>query len=152
MADRPHSTARKAHRWSNLQRTAIHEAAHAVIGRVLRQTCGGATILADHESMGHALTADPHVTLHHWEVARRWRGDDWSSIMRGRIISFMAGREAEIEISGRCYGGDGDDRQQILLMADEVRIPGVDRQTASQAEIMRGWKSYERRLRKKHAG
>jgi hypothetical protein len=32
----------------------------------------------------------------------------------------MAGAEAEREILGRCRGGDGDDRYQIALMAEEL--------------------------------
>jgi hypothetical protein len=40
---------------------AIHEAGHAVIGRVLTLVCGHATIVVDHEAgeLGHSITADP---------------------------------------------------------------------------------------------
>jgi hypothetical protein len=46
------------------------------------------------------------------------RTDD--AVWHARIITYMAGTEAEREILGRCRGGDGDDRHQIALMAEEL--------------------------------
>src|SRR6266446_6649808 len=51
--------------------TAIHEAGHAVIGRVLGLTCDSATIIPneDEREAGHALIADPWKTHSDWEQA-----------------------------------------------------------------------------------
>jgi ATP-dependent Zn protease len=42
---------------------AYHEAGHAVRGRVLGLDCGSATIAPDDDAAGHAITADPWVTV-----------------------------------------------------------------------------------------
>ena len=75
---------------NDLQHTAVHEASHAVIARVLDMACGGATIVADEDegSAGHAETFDPHVTAHAWD--RRGHFRDMRSIFVGRIIAVMA--------------------------------------------------------------
>lgn len=103
--------------------TAVHEAAHAVIGRVLGMTCGHATVLQDEDSAGHAVTADPWVICGHWEERGKYR--DPSSVFRGRIMTFMAGVEAEREFYGSDSGGDGDDRFQIAMMAEHANVPRV---------------------------
>lgn len=105
---------------SDLSATAIHEAGHAVIGRVMAQACGGVTIEPDLSewTAGYAVTADPWATMHAWDSAGRWR--DFSSIVRGRIITYMAGRYAEEAFFGECAGGDEDDRHQIDSMLAEV--------------------------------
>ena len=101
-------------------RSAVHEAGHAVIGRVLKQVCGQASILPDPDEgeAGHAIIADPHETFVYWldDLGRLRSGDLLVSIMRGRIMAYMAGRAAEEEFFGDCAGGDGDDRRQIDLM------------------------------------
>jgi hypothetical protein len=93
-----------------IQRTAVHEAGHAVIGRVLKQVCGHASVQPspDEGEAGHTITADPYVTLGYWlDVLGRWRGKDpMVSIMRGRVMTYMAGRAAEEEFFGSCAGGD----------------------------------------------
>ena len=112
-----------------LRRTAIHEAGHAVIGRVLKQVCGGATIVpnSDEGNAGHTITADPYVTLEYWwGNLGRYRGDTMRSIMRGRIMTYMAGAEAEREFYRRSRGGDGYDRYQIALMLDSDLPMGAD--------------------------
>jgi len=43
----PWDTPRLASRKAGVYSTAIHEAGHAVVGRVLGMTCGGASIVAD---------------------------------------------------------------------------------------------------------
>ena len=53
--------------------TAIHEAGHAVIGRVLGLTCGHATIVADDDSAGHQIIADQWVIWQHWEDRQKYR-------------------------------------------------------------------------------
>ncbi|MFJ7441309.1 hypothetical protein ACIQW5_27105 [Methylorubrum thiocyanatum] len=104
--------------------TAIHEAGHAVVGRVLTMACGGATILANEAEgeAGHSITSDPMVILGEWDRRGKWRGTDMglASVYRGRIIAVMAGAEAEAEILGECSGGDGDDRYQVALMLYEI--------------------------------
>jgi hypothetical protein len=103
-------------------RTAIHEAGHAVLGRVLTLVCGGATIQMDHESYGHAITEDPYVTLDAWA----WRGKvrSLNAVWIARTITFMAGAEAVAELSpdGLEPGDDGD-RRQIADMLEEIAPP-----------------------------
>ena len=79
---------RKVSQW---RRAAIHEAGHAVIGRVLKQVCGGATIRQNRKDseVGHGIIADPHVTQWHWEKLGRYR--EFSAIMHGRIMAYMGG-------------------------------------------------------------
>ena len=63
-----------------------------------------------------------HLTQ--WEIWSEWRLQgrfrDERTILRGRIITFMAGAEAEAVIIGNCHGGDGDDRYQVTLMLEEI--------------------------------
>jgi ATP-dependent Zn protease len=113
-----------------MRRAAIHEAGHAVIGRVLKQVCGKASIRlsrTENES-GHAMIEDVNATLAHWQDdLDRWRGRDSTiSVMRGRIMAYMAGRVAEEEFLGRCDGGDGDDQRLIDLMLDSLLPAGAD--------------------------
>jgi hypothetical protein len=68
---------------ADLYHTAVHEAGHAIIARVLGMTCGDVSIEADHDSAGHSITADPHVTAGHWERHGNFR--DMASVFRGRI-------------------------------------------------------------------
>jgi ATP-dependent Zn protease len=101
--------------------TAVHEAGHAVIGRVLKLDCGPATIVPDYEeaTAGYAIFESRHVEelLEHWEkqIGRYYNR---SMAMRCRIISIMAGAEAECEVIGSCSGGDADDRRQITFIMD----------------------------------
>jgi hypothetical protein len=96
--------------------TAIHEAGHAVIGRVLDMVCGAVSIEPDDDSAGHSICADPWVTFGDWD--RRGKYRDFRTVIRGRMMTFMAGAEAEREIIGRFRGGDGDDQDQIALMVE----------------------------------
>lgn len=105
---------------SDRYHTAIHEAGHAVIGRVLGMVCGHATIAPDADSAGHHFIADPWMTYEQWDSAGKYR--DLTSVLRGRIVAFMAGVVAERELLGRDSGGDGDDQRQIAWMSEE--LPG----------------------------
>jgi hypothetical protein len=117
------------------QRPAYHEAGHATIGRVLTLMCGHATIEPNFNEMstGEAITFDPYDCDTEWRKRGKWR--PMESAWQGRIIAFMAGAEAEIEFFGHCVAGDGNDRDQITLMAEELLPAGVD------------WNTRESRLR-----
>ena len=73
-------------------RTSVHEAGHAVIGRVLTLACGPASIVPDDNSRGHAITADPYETLSQWE--RRGK-------VRFTPHPAMVGRVGQRPINGR---------------------------------------------------
>jgi hypothetical protein len=102
----------------NLRSTAIHEAGHAVIARVLGIACGRATIVPDLDDKiaGHAITYDQHATMHQWGQRGHWREVHYA--VHGYILALMAGAEAEIVINGACAGGDGEDRHCIAVAAD----------------------------------
>jgi hypothetical protein len=99
--------------------TATHEAGHAVIARVLTLDCGGATTKPDHDSAGHAITNDPWACISAWEQRGKVRhqGD---AVWHARIMSLMAGAEAEVVLLGSTHGGDGEDRYQIDLTAEQL--------------------------------
>lgn len=122
---------------------AVHEAGHAVIGRALSMVCGGATIAVDKASAGHSVTAEPHVIIVQWELREKFR--DEASAFRGRMMTFMAGAEAEREILGKCTGGDGDDCYQVALMASE--IVREERREALEARLRRMTRQLVRRHR-----
>jgi ATP-dependent Zn protease len=103
------------------RKTAYHEAGHAVLGRVLTLVCDSATIKPDHDSAGHSLTHDPRACIYEWEKRGKVREPD--AVWHARIIGFMAGAEAEAELLGTVPRGDGDDRYQIELMAEELETP-----------------------------
>jgi hypothetical protein len=108
--------------------TAYREAGHAVIARVLRQSCGQATIvmnMAKNEA-GQASTDDPWNTAEHWNRTCRFRGDEMRSIRRGWTMSRMACGEAELEFFGLRGVGDSEDRRQIRWMLDHI-LPKADR-------------------------
>ena len=103
------------------ERTAYHEAGHAVIGRVLTLPCQEATIRPDYaERMaGYSHTPEPYACLHAWEERGKVR-DSNTAVWHARIITLMAGAEAEAECLGSQVVGDGDDRYWIGIMLEEV--------------------------------
>ena len=113
-------TKRKKKLLNDPRSTATHEAGHAVIARVLTLLCGGATIVPNFETggAGHAITHDPLECASDWDRRDKLRHD--SAVWHARIIAFMAGAEAEQVLLGATQGGDGDDRYQIKLMAEEL--------------------------------
>jgi hypothetical protein len=118
---------------NRLVHTAYHEAGHVVMPRVLTLDCGGASIKPDHDSAGHAITNDPWACLSAWERCGKVR-DNPDAVWHARIIAYMAGTEAEIVLLDSTIGGDGYDRYQIELMAEEL-------------DNCRDWPKLEQRLR-----
>ena len=105
---------------SALEATAYHEAGQAVIGRVLRLTCGHVTIKRNGDAFGHVIIRDPWQTIQDWEDRRHFR--DPASAFRGTIIARMAGREAQLEMFGT-QGDEGDyhdDEMQIALLLKDA--------------------------------
>jgi hypothetical protein len=84
--------------------------------------CGGVSIVPDEKGAGVTIVHDHHAAELAWKRRGKWRGKQHGkSVMHGRIIGFMAGREAEIIKFGDKHEiGDGDDRRQIMLMAEEA--------------------------------
>lgn len=95
--------------------TAVHEAGHAVVGRVLDMPCGGVTIEPGYVE---AIIEDPYQVDSHWESGGKFR--DMRSAWRARGIAELAGREAEEHVIGRCLGGDDHDTHQIARCIDEI--------------------------------
>jgi ATP-dependent Zn protease len=104
-----------------LKQTAYHEAGHAVIGRVLTLHCGRATIRPNYSKAeaGHAVTHEPYACLYEWEKRGHVR-DSRDAVYHARIMTLMAGAEAEEALLGSGGIGDSDDRYQIGLMAEEL--------------------------------
>ena len=127
--------------------TAIHEAGHAIVGRVLGLDCGSVTIQADRAAMeaGHAIIHDPWVTLARWERIGRFRGEQERSAFRARIMAHMAGAEAEVAVLGACQGGDGHDRAEIAAMLDSM---GADDDGRQEARLRQA----TRQLLRRHVG
>jgi ATP-dependent Zn protease len=104
--------------------TAVHEAGHGINRRVCGMVCGHVTIVPDDDSVGHHIVRDPYQT---WDVwMERGRCRELSTVMVGRILTFMAGRVAETVILGKCEGGDDDDRYQVACMLQDLY--GADRE------------------------
>jgi hypothetical protein len=113
-----------------LRHTAVHEAGHAVVGRVLGLLCGPATIVPnEEETAGVAIVHDPWMTASHWDqklYEHVMSGGDgpapksraYRSFFRAAILARMAGAEAENVILGQCAGGDGDDEYWIAMVVD----------------------------------
>jgi ATP-dependent Zn protease len=110
-----------------LRQAAIHEAGHAVANRVVGMVCGEASIVPDCDGMSVGVAIffeEPELIERAWKQRGKWRGQHHSeSVMIGRIIGYMAGREAEIIAFGTKHEiGDGSDLLQIALMAEQAGV------------------------------
>lgn len=126
---------------NNLNHLAIHEAGHAVVGRMLGMVCGQVTIVADHDSTGHSITLDPWDTVSHWESEGRFRVARTAFL--GGILTLMAGAEAEKVILGHCEGGDGNDQREIARTFGSVDF-WIPEKTGDE---FKDHAAYEQRLR-----
>jgi ATP-dependent Zn protease len=102
-------------------RTAVHESGHAVVSRVLGFLCGKVSIKPDYRegTAGYGIIEDPYLALDTWEQRGKYHRS-LEAAFRARILTYMAGREAEEEVLGRCQGGDSDDQFQIALMLEQI--------------------------------
>src|ERR1051326_278687 len=131
-----------------LYATAIHEAGHAVIGRVLEFRCGKSSIRVRGKTSGYSMIPEPLQAVGDWE--NRWAKyhRDLDAAYRARIMIQMAGRAAEEECVGDCPGGDGDDQYRVAGMIVDL---GVDakRGEALQQRLRRMTAMLVRRHRQK---
>ena len=111
---------------------AIHEAGHAVVGRVLGLRGGSAPLVPD-PAVEVGTQDDP------WELI----GVDellcvrapWM-VFRARILTLIAGGEAERELLGATAVEDGEDRVEIARLV-----------AAPESELRDCWFEYEPRMR-----
>jgi hypothetical protein len=120
---------------------AVHEAGHAVIGRVLGLACGEATIepSTDSENLGYAVISNP---LQHWERGEGPR----RPLAEAFCISLYAGAEAERLIVGSNPVGDGTDCERGTAAMNAVGVRGAS-YVADDA-----YDRYEARLRGRATG
>lgn len=115
---------------------AIHEAGHAVIGRVVGLPCGLASIVPDDdlECEGRAIVGDADTAWNEWQLREKFRGHE--SAVRARIIAAQAGYEAEAEIVGQATGNDDDDREVAAACAEDLSVL-EDREAAALDRLRR---------------
>jgi hypothetical protein len=119
------------------KKIAIHEAGHAVVARVLGLRGGTATLVPDELSGqdGHNTTIVPDP----WETIEPDGSPSarppWLTF-RVRILSLMAGAEAERELLGSMDIEDGSDRAEIARLA-----------AAPESELWDCFAEYEPRMR-----
>jgi len=85
---------------SDLYATAVHEAGHAVIGRVLGFPCGRTSIKAKPgQYSGFSDIGQPGAAVKAWRQGGKRRS--LAAAKRAKIIIYMAGGSAEEEFTGR---------------------------------------------------
>jgi hypothetical protein len=101
---------------SELLRRAVclHEAAHAVIGRVMKIPCGDCTIDSSCGHLGFSNLGSCEETWSEWQRQGRRRRPRHMFI--GMAMAGMAGAEAERVILGRNGVGDTNDRACIDVL------------------------------------
>lgn len=131
---------------SDRRATAVHEAGHAVIGRVVTLPCGGASIVPDDDlgSYGAAIVGSADDAWHEWQLREKFR--DYTSAVRARIITAQAGHEAEAEILGVATGNDDDDREVAAACAEDLGVP-AEREEAALDRLRRAARQLARRHR-----
>lgn len=131
---------------SERRATAVHEAGHAVIGRVVTLPCGGASIVPDNDlgSYGAAVVGNADDAWHQWQLREKFR--DYPSAVRARIITAQAGHEAEAEILGDATGLDEDDREVAAACAEDLGVP-PERENAVVGRLRRAARQLVRRHR-----
>ena len=82
-----------------------------------------------------------------WDAIGRQR--DYDTIMHGRIMTYMAGAEAEEVLLGDRAGGDTHDRRQVALMLSTLLGYADDEETAAWEQRLR---HHTRVLVRRHAG
>jgi hypothetical protein len=100
---------------------AIHEAGHAVIGRVLDMTCGYATVAANDDYAGHTICADPMEIAQHWENREKYR--DISLVFRGRILAYMLALTVLCDGNVAPMNRDDFQRKPLAKSRSEKRPP-----------------------------
>lgn len=93
---------------------ALHEAAHSVIGRVLKIPCGDCTIDSSCGHLGFSNLGSCEETWSEWQRQGRKRKPRHMFI--GMSMAGMAGAEAENVIIGCKGGGDTNDRECIDVL------------------------------------
>jgi ATP-dependent Zn protease len=125
------------------ERCATHEAAPAVIGRVLKLRCGGATIIPDGNGYdGHAVVATA-LDINN-DLIKRGEYRDFRSSVLDKICVCLAGPEAE-----RVKFGDADasgDVRQIKQLQSRYYISDADVERVRpqvHALLLRHWDKVE---------
>ena len=96
---------------NDLWPVAIHEAAHAVIGRVLNLSCGSVTIVpnVDEGEAGCAIIHDP------WKTASEWDQKMWEEVEYS--LQPSKSRHAYLGLSRDDLGEDGRARPRLRSLA-----------------------------------
>ena len=104
-----------------LRRVALHEAGHAVVGRLLKIKCAGASIIPDGRGYEGSAVVAGHHTLHR-DLIERGQYQDFLSSVYLKIMVTIAGSEAE-KIAGFDDADlGGDDRAHVLDLCQRYSI------------------------------
>jgi hypothetical protein len=100
----------------------IHEAGHAVIGRVLALKCYGVSVVPDFddESAGHAICiTNPYTTIDHWDAIGIEHGQhDEDAAIRAGVLMLMAGCAAEQVILGASESPFADSEDEYAAITN----------------------------------
>ena len=131
---------------NHVRHTAIHEAGHAVIGRVLGFPCGGATIVPDAEkgTAGSAHVNTGHAAWDRWMDLGKARSE--FVLFRAGIIVLLAGEEAEKQILGNNSDGYEGDYEHALHLSMEMSDVSLD----PEQRVFRRLQRQTARLVRKH--